>query len=798
MSHYNGMEFKIIKGIQEVSHIHPEVEIVFVVEGSLYVEVKNSTYQLKKEDILLINSGLKHKLESSLDAIFCCVRYSWQLLMDMLGNGNAGFFCNSVEDKEHFYGELRQIFRELVYQDIQRPHKTNCLKESLMFRLLDCLIEEYQIEEIQEKDGKMGEDARLGYIIRYINANFSRNISQAKVAEDLYMSASSLSRFFKKQTGMYFNDYVNQVRVRYSLQELLYSEDNITKIAVDSGFSNLSIFNRVFRENYGITPSEYRKKMAAGREKQQREEQEFREALREEIKIEDLREEKRYDIKKTEVTVSGIGGELYEKTWNKAINIGSLNNLTQANLQFHLQYLVKNLGFQYVRIWSIFSDIMMISDGKQTSGFNYDKVDTVFDFLVSSHIKPFLDFGRRPDTAVKGEEIVVYFEENHIEFQSRLAWESLVLDFIKHIVRRYGQEEVNGWIFELSHDTCHMGENELYQDENYDYFDAFFYMYQIVREYVPEAEVGGMGGIIYWNLPFQRRFLERCIEEKCKPDFLSFLLFPYETELRDNVAIAKRTSKKDFDMEQVQMMKRLMREYDLENQKLYITEWNHVVSNRNYLNDSCFRSAYFGYTLSKIWDEVDLMTVRMGSDWVGSYYDTFRVVNGDCGLLTKAGIRKPAYFALDFMNHLGDYLIQKGDSYIITKTERGSYYILCFNFKWYSSNYFLREEYVNVPERVREQFTDEIPLEVVITLTDMPARQTYIVKKRTIGKEGSILDEWEKFQYEEELSGKDVKYLKEACFPRMSMEKKKTVSDTLEIRECLQAHEVRLLHIYPV
>lgn len=105
---------------------------------------------------------------------------------------------------------------------------------------------------------------------------------------------------------------------------------------------------------------------------------------------------------------------------------------------------------------------------------------------------------------------------------------------------------------------------------------------------------------------------------------------------------------------------------------------------------------------------------------------------------------------------------------------------------------------MNVPERVREQFTDEIPLEVVITLTDMPVRRTYIVKKRTIGKEGSILDEWEKFQYEKELSGKDVKYLKEACFPRMSMEKKKTVSDTLEIRECLQAHEVRLLHIYPV
>ena len=103
------------------------------------------------------------------------------------------------------------------------------------------------------------EDARYRKVLGYVNRNFQTSISLSDLAAQMYLSSSALSRFFKKKSGMYFVDYVNHVRVRYASQELIYSEKNITKIAVDSGFSNLSVFNRAFRDITGLTPMDYRK-----------------------------------------------------------------------------------------------------------------------------------------------------------------------------------------------------------------------------------------------------------------------------------------------------------------------------------------------------------------------------------------------------------------------------------------------------------------------------------------------------------------------------------------------------------
>ena len=124
---------------------------------------------------------------------------------------------------------------------------------------MDHLIEYYLSEESEQIPGAGSDDVRLRQMIQYINQNYEENISLSEIAERLFTSASTLSRFFKKQTGLYFNDYVNRVRLKAALENLIYSDKNITKVAVDSGFSNLSVFNRLFKETYGMSPSDYRK-----------------------------------------------------------------------------------------------------------------------------------------------------------------------------------------------------------------------------------------------------------------------------------------------------------------------------------------------------------------------------------------------------------------------------------------------------------------------------------------------------------------------------------------------------------
>lgn len=115
---------------------------------------------------------------------------------------------------------------------------------------------------------------------------------------------------------------------------------------------------------------------------------------------------------------------------------------------------------------------MMINDGKTAGQYNYDSINQVFDFLVQHRLKPFLDLGRRPDTALRSDGKEIFYEEQYIPFASRENWEMMMDDFFCHIVERYGQEEVSGWIFELSRDCIHgddIPENRLYQDEQYDF-----------------------------------------------------------------------------------------------------------------------------------------------------------------------------------------------------------------------------------------------------------------------------------------------------------------------------------------
>ena len=71
-------------------------------------------------------------------------------------------------------------------------------------------------------------------------------------------------KFFKKNMGDSFINYLNDYRLSMAARTLLSSDDNIIDIAADCGYDNLSYFNRIFKKKYGVTPSAYRKSNSSG------------------------------------------------------------------------------------------------------------------------------------------------------------------------------------------------------------------------------------------------------------------------------------------------------------------------------------------------------------------------------------------------------------------------------------------------------------------------------------------------------------------------------------------------------
>lgn len=248
--------------------------------------------------------------------------------------------------------------------------------------------------------------------------------------------------------------------------------------------------------------------------------------------------------------------------------------------------------------------------------------------------------------------------------------------------------------------------------------------------------------------------------------------------------------------DRVHRMKALMTRCGIGDRPLFITEWNNSISNRNFLNDSCFRSAYFAWATQEIWGETKLTAVMSGTDWISTYIDTKGIVNGGIGLLTRDSIRKPAFYAIDFMNQLGPLFLSRGRHFIATRKENGQVYILCFYFSWFRRSSIMTGDDIDLQKIQQVRFEDEEPLQLTLSLPGLERRE-YCIKKRSISREsGSILDEWAKFGFEERISREDVKHLQHSSEPSIYLEKKYAEGGRLEISLQLQPQEVVLLHIY--
>jgi len=96
-------------------------------------------------------------------------------------------------------------------------------------------------------------------ILNYINENFTDpDICRTQVADKFGISIYSLSRLFKDIVGIGFKEYISAKRMELSRQLLLTSDKSIVKITADIGFDDPNYFSKLFKANYGVTPSKFR------------------------------------------------------------------------------------------------------------------------------------------------------------------------------------------------------------------------------------------------------------------------------------------------------------------------------------------------------------------------------------------------------------------------------------------------------------------------------------------------------------------------------------------------------------
>jgi AraC-like DNA-binding protein len=102
---------------------------------------------------------------------------------------------------------------------------------------------------------------RIDRIFQYLNQNLDRPISQADVANQVRLSTSAFSRFFKRTTRKCFMNVLHELRIAQVCQHLEETDASIAEIAFACGYETLSHFNHQFRLIMKMTPRQYRRRM---------------------------------------------------------------------------------------------------------------------------------------------------------------------------------------------------------------------------------------------------------------------------------------------------------------------------------------------------------------------------------------------------------------------------------------------------------------------------------------------------------------------------------------------------------
>ena len=406
-------------------------------------------------------------------------------------------------------------------------------------------------------------------------------------------------------------------------------------------------------------------------------------------------------------------------------------------------------------------------------------------------MKPYLDLGPKltvfmyaPDRYLK--EI---HEAKRYEFP---VFQQIIKEFGTHLVNRYGIDEIETWYFEYWDDSGSVVEVKQEAEEYFRYFEA---LSRTLKEISPRIQVGGAGFILSYETLKCREIFRQWRKREIWPDFLSVYSYQYIGVEEGGELYGRKSIDMDYMKNQIAIFRELLKEVDFPVEQLHISEWNFTISNRNVINDSCEQGAYVLKNCIDMNGQVDVMAYWHALDSYSDYYDADMPLNGDSGMISRDGIRKPSFYAYEFMNRLLPDVLYRDGHCIITSNGRDRYTIACHNFKKLYSRYvFTEEDNITVSE-LDNYMDDSEPLKLHFQITDVK-NGDYLLKIHYVNKEkGSAQDIWKRLEFRKNLARDERVYMEKSAIPWMEMQNIHVENGVLDLENVLLEQEIRLIEI---
>ncbi len=365
--------------------------------------------------------------------------------------------------------------------------------------------------------------------------------------------------------------------------------------------------------------------------------------------------------------------------WNFCVGSCHATTALREDYRKQLTLCRQELGFRYVRFHGILDDDMSVITQKKIRGkveeqyvLSFTNIDSIFDFLLSIGMKPFLEIGFMPGCLRTKDTTVFHYKGYTSKPSDYRVWDYLMESLARHLVERYGRDEVRQWFFEVWNEPNLGGEDQetgFWTASMEEYFHLYQHTAMALKTVDPMLQVGGPATS---NNAWIPEFVSFCKDKAVPVDFISTHHYPtdvilgYGVEDSQNfLQLREGETQEAYDARKEEWFKHLWEKVDrgvltdmtrkavaeAKGLPVYYTEWNSLAG---LPSDGPFGASFI---MKTILDSTDL--VKGYSYW--TFSDIFEeggmpsaAFHGGFGLLTLQGIPKATYRAFQLLQKLGE------------------------------------------------------------------------------------------------------------------------------------------------
>jgi xylan 1,4-beta-xylosidase len=366
--------------------------------------------------------------------------------------------------------------------------------------------------------------------------------------------------------------------------------------------------------------------------------------------------------------------------------------------------------FQYVRFHAIFHDEVGLYDedaaGKPLYNFSY--VDQIYDGLLANKVRPFIELSFMPKKLTSDPNALhaFWYKQNVAAPKDWDKWEQLVETFTRHLVQRYGENEVAQWYFEV------------WNEPNLDfwvgnpressYYELYDHATRAVKRVSARLRVGGPSTA---QAAWADRFLAHTKEKDVPVDFVSTHVYGNDKS-EDVFGTHESINRNQMVCRAVKKVHDQIAASAYPKMPLIWTEYNAAYDNEPQVTDSAYMGPYLANTIRQCDGLTEMMSYWTFSDVFEEQGVVKTPFYGGFGILAERSIPKPAFNDFALLHRLGNTRLDAAsDSVLVTRRKDGSLAIAVWNL-------FLPEE-AGSPKTVTLRFKGVIAAQSVhVTIVD--------------------------------------------------------------------------------